>query len=233
MHWLYHSHAFHNDIIVPEEEEQRHLRALRLRDGEHVMVTDGKGAMHQCEVVIQKKHTELRVHSTTIENENPFRMRLAIAPTKNTDRIEWLIEKAVELGIRSIHIIKTEHSERVHLKTERLQRVAIAAIKQSRKPFLPEITDIIPFQELLQHTAEVKCIAHCADDVEKKLLTQIDLNGKHVLIAIGPEGDFSMGEIQQAKAAGFVSISLGRERLRTETAGLTAVAFYAYQNITS
>lgn len=230
MHWLYHPTPPVHAIIVPDEEEQRHIRALRLRDGDDVIVTDGRGTMHTCKVATQKKYTELIVVSSSTLEENPYKLTLAIAPTKNADRIEWLIEKAVEIGIKEIRIVKTEHAERTHLKLERLQRVAIAAIKQSRKVFLPHLTEAQDFDELLQAQEDVRCIAHCADDLDKKALQHIAMKGKNTLIAIGPEGDFSKEEIQKAKAAGFHAISLGEERLRTETAGLMAVAYYAYQN---
>lgn len=151
-------------------------------------------------------------------------MEIAIAPTKNTDRLEWFVEKAVELGVQKISLIKCEHSERPHLKLDRLYRVAIAAIKQSRKTHLPEITEVQPFPQWIAHTnAPIKCIAHCADDVQKTLLQAVIRKGENTIIAIGPEGDFSSSEVALAKQNGFTSVSLGEARLRTETAGMAAV----------
>lgn len=224
MNWIYHPEPPINGVIVPEEEEQRHLRAMRIGEGDVVGCTDGKGNLHTCTAQLHKKHTELIVQST-IRNAAPNpSLEIAIAPTKNTDRLEWFVEKAVELGVQKISLIKCEHSERPHLKLDRLYRVAIAAIKQSRKTYLPEITEVQSFPQWIAHTnAPIKCIAHCADDVQKTLLQSVIRKGENTIIAIGPEGDFSSSEVSLAKQNGFTSVSLGEARLRTETAGMAAV----------
>lgn len=228
MNWLFHSEAPVNGVIVPDEDEQRHIRAFRISEGDIVGCTDGKGNLHTCAAHVLKKHTELIVKSTlTFQEPTPF-LEIAIAPTKNADRLEWFVEKAVEMGIHKITLIKTEHSERPHLKLDRLNRVAIAAIKQSRKVYLPEITELISFQDWMAHLETSnfegkKCIAHCADDVQKSLLQHSIHKGENTIIAIGPEGDFSLHEVDVAKRHGFHAVSLGHARLRTETAGMAAV----------
>jgi 16S rRNA (uracil1498-N3)-methyltransferase len=227
MQMLFHPENISDNFFTPNEEEQRHIRALRLKNGEHVLVSDGKGTILTCIVHEEKKQTSLEIHSSQFYPKSENTLHIAIAPTKNTDRLEWFVEKAVEIGIDKISIIKCDHSERAILKSERLLRVAIAALKQSRKAWLPEISELIEWNSLLPSISEnVKCIAHCADDSDKKLLKNILVQGQSACIAIGPEGDFSPKEIETARQHGFIAVSLGEARLRTETAGLAAVHTY-------
>ncbi|MFN6379921.1 MAG: RsmE family RNA methyltransferase [Flavobacteriales bacterium] len=230
MHWFYFSGEIRESIIEPDEEEQRHIRALRIREGEDVVCTDGKGNVHQCKAELGKKSTLFRITHSEIKIEKGAKLVLAIAPTKNIDRLEWLIEKAVEVGVHELLLFKSEHSERPIIKHERLVRVAIAAMKQSQRAFLPHITQLEEFQAIIAHPCQHKYLAHCADDQDKKLLQQVLTNDKDALIAIGPEGDFSMEEIQMAKNSGIQTVSLGASRLRTETAGLAAVFTFSIKN---
>lgn len=228
MHWFFHALPPAGHLIIPDEEEQRHIRALRLREDEQVTVTDGRGNLYRCNVVPLKRETHLHITEQTFEPASASQLTLAVAPTKNNDRLEWLVEKAVEMGIHRIIPIHCAHSERPVLKKERLLRVAIAAIKQSRKAYLPEITDIMDFHSLMSFRADKKLIAHCADDAEKKNMHAVLSGGESAIIAIGPEGDFSAEEIHTARQNGFIPVTLGTQRLRTETAGLAAVAFYSF-----
>jgi 16S rRNA (uracil1498-N3)-methyltransferase len=230
MHWFYFSGEIRESIIEPDEEEQRHIRALRIREGEDVVCTDGKGNVHQCKAELGKKSTSFRITHSEIKIEKGAKLVLAIAPTKNIDRLEWLIEKAVEVGVHEILLFKSEHSERPIIKHERLVRVAIAAMKQSQRAFLPHITQLEEFQAIIGHPCQHKYLAHCAEDQDKKLLQQVLPNDRDTLIAIGPEGDFSMEEIQMAKNSGIQTVSLGASRLRTETAGLAAVFTFSIKN---
>lgn len=224
MQMLFHSEKITDNFFTPNEEEQRHIRALRLKNGEHVLVSDGQGTIYTCIVHEEKKQTHFEIHSSEFYPKSEAFLHLAIAPTKNTDRLEWFVEKAVEIGIDKISIIKCDHSERAILKNERLMRVAIAALKQSRKAWLPEITELTDWNTLIPSISEhIKCIAHCAEDAEKALLKNTLVKGQSACIAIGPEGDFSPKEIETARQHGFIAVSLGEARLRTETAGLAAV----------
>ncbi len=231
MHLFYHPENPINGVIVPLDEEVKHIRATRIREGEHVGCTDGKGNLHTCELVTDKKNTALHVLETATFKEKTPRLMLAVAPTKNQDRLEWLIEKAVEIGVHAIIPILSEHSEKPFLKSERLQRVAVAAIKQSEKYFLPRIHELTSFQEVFTMNMAQKFIAHCAVDASKKQLNSVLELGKDALICIGPEGDFSTREIETAKQNGFIAVSLGEERLRTETAGMVATTVFQMKQL--
>ena len=224
MQMLFHPENPQDNTIIPNDEEQRHMRALRLENGTQILVSNGAGTTFLCEAVVLKKETHLNILSSTFHEPRTSFLEIAIAPTKNNDRLEWFVEKAVELGIEKIYLIRCDHSERPIIKTERLYRVAIAALKQSRKAYLPEITELISFGEVIESSkADIKCIAHCDDTLEKKLLKNTLIKDKSALICIGPEGDFSSKEIDQAMQSKFIGVSLGNSRLRTETAGLAAV----------
>jgi 16S rRNA (uracil1498-N3)-methyltransferase len=224
MQMIFHPENPQGNTIIPNDEEQRHLRALRMEEGTQILVSNGSGTIFLCEAIIQKKETHLNVLSSTFHEQRQAFLEIAIAPTKNNDRLEWFVEKAVEIGIEKIYLIKCDHSERPIIKTERLYRVAIAALKQSRKAYLPEITELVSFDDVIKSSkAEIKCIAHCDDSIEKSLLKNTLVKNQSTLICIGPEGDFSSKEIVSASQANFIGVSLGNSRLRTETAGLAAV----------
>jgi len=161
----------------------------------------------------------------------PVVFELAIAPTKNSDRLEWFSEKSVEIGVGRITLIHCEHSERPRINSERLQRIAISALKQSGRTWLPLISELQPFEQWVKScSAELKGVAHCIDGADKILLRDFILPAKSAAIAIGPEGDFSPAEVRLAAVAGFQAVSLGEARLRTETAALAAVHTYNLLN---
>jgi len=231
MNLFYHPDAAAGSTIPLDMDESKHLRAFRLAEGEMVKLTNGKGLCLHCTVEWQNKTAVLTaVSSETIAADEP-RLTLAIAPTKNNDRLEWLIEKSIELGISKVVLIEGDHSERAFVKNERLYRLAIAALKQSQRFWLPDITEVQSFDSLVNNSNdEQKFIAHCAEDGEKQLLKNCCISGKNTLICIGPEGDFSSREIALAKSKEFQSVSLGDARLRTETAGLFAVSTFQLIN---
>ncbi|MBX7051915.1 MAG: 16S rRNA (uracil(1498)-N(3))-methyltransferase [Flavobacteriales bacterium] len=220
---------YHPDISVGsqiefESGESIHIsKVLRKQTGDILDITDGQGHHAKASIVVGKKSVVANIESIQKIASRPFYLELCIAPTKNNERTEWFVEKAVEIGIEKITLVHCKHSERPHLKTERLHKVAISAMKQSLKFHLPEISGIIPFHEWIAgELPETRCIAHCMP-TEKKLLRDV-LNGKKsACIAIGPEGDFSAEEIEQALSKQFIAVSLGQSRLRTETAALAAV----------
>lgn len=223
-------HVFYTpDIAVdgelPEEEAGHCLRVLRLGVGDEVMLTDGKGFFYKAVITAATgKRCQVKVVETI--GQTPLwngHLHLAMAPTKNMDRIEWFAEKATEIGFDELSFVNCRFSERKVIKTERIEKIVVSAVKQSlkaRKPLVNELTD---FGKFIQQKFEgQKFIAHCYEG-EKPLLKDVLIPGKDAVVLIGPEGDFSPEEVQKAEAAGFQAISLGKSRLRTETAALVAV----------
>lgn len=219
--------AHHHSFLLNEEESKHAIRVLRLQEGDIVHLIDGRGGLYKTEIIDpHPKRTSLRILEVTQEfGKVNYELHLAVGPTKNIDRIEWLIEKATEIGIHEVTPIICARSERKDVKVERLEKIAIAAAKQSLKAYVPEINEATSFVKFLNNIAEqsyVKGIAHCID-AEKKYINNTFSPGQKYLILIGPEGDFSEQEIEMALSAGFIPLSLGEARLRTETAALAAV----------
>ena len=212
-------HIFHL-----EEEESRHcVKVLRKREGEIIRLTDGKGSFY--DAVITKADPgacQFNITNTYTPSPLTFSIHVAIAPTKNIDRIEWFVEKSVELGIDRISLIECDHSERTFIKTERLKKVAISAMKQSLKALLPTIESPISFRSFVeQQHADQNFIAY-VDDQNTTQLKDIAKPNNSYLVLIGPEGDFSNDELMFALQNNFVKVGLGKSRLRTETAGIAA-----------
>ena len=218
---------------LPEEESGHCVRVLRLKEGDSLHITDGRGTLYRAVVEeSHPKHCTIRIVEEHPEWEKrPYRLTVAVAPTKNIDRIEWFVEKATECGIDRIVPILCDHSERKVVKQERLEKIAASAMKQSLKAYLPQIDPLTPIKESLAEPFEgVKLIAHCEEDMERIFLGDVVSKGDDVLVLIGPEGDFSVAEIEAARKAGFREITLGNARLRTETAALAATMFTAFVN---
>ncbi|MBO5693328.1 MAG: 16S rRNA (uracil(1498)-N(3))-methyltransferase [Tidjanibacter sp.] len=218
---------------LPEEESGHCVRVLRLKEGDSLHITDGRGTLYRAVVEeSHPKHCTIRIVEEHPEWEKrPYRLTVAVAPTKNIDRIEWFVEKATECGIDRIVPILCDHSERKVVKQERLEKIAASAMKQSLKAYLPQIDPLTPIKEILAEPFEgVKLIAHCEEDMERIFLGDVVSKGDDVLVLIGPEGDFSVAEIEAARKAGFREITLGNARLRTETAALAATMFTAFVN---
>ncbi|MEL6535663.1 MAG: RsmE family RNA methyltransferase [Bacteroidota bacterium] len=218
---------------VLEAEEANHaIRVLRKRVGDELWATDGKGNRYRTRLIeLKPKHAEIEVLETRVSSKSRPWLHLVISPTKNLDRMEWMVEKAVEIGVAEIHFILTEHSERKVLKMERLERKAISAMKQSLKDWAPTLFPLTPWSAWLENQAEQdnQFIAHLEGDNTPHLFQSTKPNTP-AWVLIGPEGGFSEEEIQQALAAGIQPASLGSERLRTETAGLAAAQVIALQN---
>lgn len=223
-------HVFYTPEIavnpeLPEEEAVHCLRVLRLTVGDEVMLTDGKGLFYKAVIsAATGKRCQVKVVES-IEQE-PFwngHLHLAMAPTKNMDRIEWFAEKATEIGFNELSFLNCRFSERKVIKTERIEKIVVSAVKQSLKAYKPVVNEMMDFSRFMEKDfSGQKFIAHCYEG-EKPLLKDVLVPGQDALVLIGPEGDFSMEEVQKAKAAGFRAISLGKSRLRTETAALVAV----------
>ena len=221
---LFYAPNIDTTLELPEDEAAHCLRVLRLGVGAELDVTDGKGNFYKTVISsIAGKHCYLEI----VEKITPAKgwrghLHLAIAPTKNMDRIEWLIEKATEIGIDEITFLNCRFSERKVVKTDRIERIVVSGMKQSPKPLKPIVNEMMDFKKFIAATRDgARFIAHCYDG-DRKLLKEQLLQGVDATILIGPEGDFSPEEVETAIAAGFVPVSLGNSRLRTETAGLVA-----------
>jgi 16S rRNA (uracil1498-N3)-methyltransferase len=209
---------------LPELESQHCIRVLRKQPGEVIDVTDGKGFFYKAQIIdALPKQCKIRIIETI--QEIPAwknRIEIAVAPTKNQERTEWFAEKATETGINKISLLKTRYSERKEMKTDRLHKILVSAMKQSLKATLPELQEMTDFKTFIRQDFNgQKFIAHCSPG-EKPLLSKTYNTGENALILIGPEGDFSPEEIEDALQNGFQPVSLGESRLRTETAALTA-----------
>ena len=217
-----------------DAEESRHaVRVLRLREGDELNVTDGKGNLYTCHIVTANDRACVVECVSNSSNQaiKQSNIHLAVAPTKNPSRMEWLVEKAVEIGVGEITLLNCDHSERSFLKTDRLEKLAISAMKQSLHTLLPEIHPAVNLKEWLNSqfsilNSQLKFIAHCEADKPRTPLATALQPGHDVVVLIGPEGDFSEGEIALALDCGFQPVSLGPSRLRTETAALYAVTAF-------
>ena len=212
---------------LPVEEAGHCARVLRMKEGDHIQITDGCGSFYEAELtLVSPKRCLFRI----LNQEKPSsfwtgHLHIAMAPTKNMDRVEWFAEKATEIGFDELTFLNCRFSERKVLKTERVDKTLVSAIKQSLKPVKPVLNEMTDFARFVKlgHPGQ-KFIAHCYNDLggEKPLLKHVVKPGENVVVMIGPEGDFSREEVQLAMDYGFQSISLGQSRLRTETAALVA-----------
>ena len=219
---------------LSEEESKHCVRVLRMTVGDELHLTDGKGNMYRCKVVNDNvKRCEVEVVETTLEYERmSYGLTMCVAPTKIIDRFEWFLEKATEIGISEVYPLECDHSERRQIKHDREEKVITAAVKQSLKAYHPVLHDMTSVRDVITMDFEgEKFIAHCDSSFgERPYLGNLVKKGANTLILIGPEGDFSKEEINFALQNGFKAISLGRERLRTETAAVVATTVVATIN---
>jgi 16S rRNA (uracil1498-N3)-methyltransferase len=223
-------HVFYTpDIAIscemPEEEAGHCLRVLRLTVGDEVMLTDGKGSFYKAVIsAATNKRCQLKVIEELPQEKGwTGWLHLAMAPTKNMDRTEWFAEKATEIGFDELTFLNSRYSERKVIKTERIEKILVSAVKQSLKASKPVLNEMMDFNKFIsQEFHGQKFICHC-NEGEKKLLKDVVIPGEDAVILIGPEGDFSPEEVTKAMACGFIPVSLGKSRLRTETAALVAV----------
>lgn len=220
---------FVQSFFLSEEESAHCVRVLRYNRGDQILLTDGCGTTYTALIVNpHPKHCEFQV--VACQKQQPshhFHLHIAIAPTKNVERLEWMVEKCTEIGVDEITPLLCHYSERRQLRLDRLQKIVLSATKQSLTPFLPVLNDLTPFSEFVQRYQpnaypNTDCfIAHCYEEDKSDLKAKIRPN-RDVLVLIGPEGDFSENEISEAVQHGFIPVSLGNSRLRTETAGVVA-----------
>ena len=220
------------DTLTLGEEDSKHcVKVLRMAEGDTIEVVDGNGTLYTCRIAMaHPKRCAVEVVDSVKQLPHwGCRITLAIAPTKNLDRIEWLVEKCVEMGIDRIIPLRCHNSERTVLKTERLKKIMVSAMKQSLKATLPQLDEMTPIEQVIgQAGSGICCIAYCdalLPREERLSLATAYKPGQDVTVLIGPEGDFSPDEVAMAREAGFVPVTLGESRLRTETAGLMAVAW--------
>lgn len=215
---------------LPEQESAHCCRVLRMKEGDTIYAVDGKGGAYECIILeAHPKHTVVEIVEKTAESLHwSPNITLAVAPTKNIDRMEWLLEKATEIGVNEIFFLKCEHSERKEVKDERIQKILVSAMKQSMKAFMPAFHGMIPYKEFIRRIKEdykdsSLIMGYCSPEYPRKELTQVYHSGENVVILIGPEGDFSPEEVTMAVDAGFIPSTFGNTRLRTETAALYAL----------
>ncbi len=212
---------------LSEEESGHCVRVLRYGVGDEILLTDGRGTTYHAVITNPNpRRCEFRVVSGEVQKPgHNFRLHIAIAPTKNIERLEWMVEKTTEIGIDAITPLLCRFSERKQLRTDRLQKIILSAAKQSLTPYLPELDELTPYADFIaSHRPDdhTQCfIAHCYE-TDKRLLRNEIQTGKDIVVLIGPEGDFSEQEVQMALNAGYIPVSLGSSRLRTETAGVVA-----------
>jgi 16S rRNA (uracil1498-N3)-methyltransferase len=222
-----------NAGYLTDDEANHCVRVLRKKTGDLIDITDGKGSFYQAKLTHVSAH-ECKFEIIKSEHQEPaiYFIHIAIAPTKNIDRIEWFVEKAIEIGVSEISFILSTHSERNRINLERIQKKAISAMKQSLRPFLPKINDMQPVALFAKNCTESqKYVAHL-NEASTPFLSDIALKAKRYAVIIGPEGGFSEEEISLFSQQGFGSVKLGNYRLRTETAGVMTCAMLNTINFT-
>ena len=230
---LFYSKDIEGGICRLDQDESGHcVRVLRHRSGDEISVIDGCGTLYRCRITSDShKGVEAVVLESTEDwGAHPYRLHLAVCPTKNNDRYEWFAEKACEIGFDVLSPVIGEHSERRVLKTARVEKVLISAAKQSLKASVPKVNEPVSVKEFIQNAPKdsLRMIAYCFDDerVPRRSIKDVlqEDDGRDIIVMIGPEGDFSKAEAELALEQGFIPVHLGASRLRTETAALTAVS---------
>lgn len=221
-----------NPIVLDEEEAYHAIKVLRMKSGDQISMTDGKGGLYSGIIESANvKNCLLTAQDCTIQSRRKFNLHLAVAPTKNIDRYEWFLEKATEIGIEEITPLMCEHSERTKLRTDRLQKILVSAMKQSMNLYLPRLNEPISFDQFVRRDyAGGKFMGYVEEKQEQKLKDVYEA-GTDATILIGPEGDFSKAEVRLAVESGYALVSLGNTRLRTETAAVYACMAVGWENI--
>jgi len=228
---FFQDNLLHNSFTLSADESKHIKKSLRLKTGDFIWITDGKGTLAKATLtnILKESCTAEIIERNFYDISKKRKLHLAVAPTKNPDRMEWMVEKAVEIGVDKISFIICDRSERKHLDLNRLQRVAVSALKQSKGIWLPELKIISLFQFLNDYKAinADKFIAYCNDKETVIKIANIKIQQNDAIFLIGPEGDFTPQEILFAKENGFQQISLGEKILRTETAALFATCWFS------
>ncbi|MUU77265.1 16S rRNA (uracil(1498)-N(3))-methyltransferase [Winogradskyella endarachnes] len=233
MQLFYNSNISENDLTFKfDKDESKHIaKVLRKKEGDLLNITNGKGWLFTAEITTaEQKNCVVSITSKRPQPKRKYNLHLAVAPTKMNDRYEWFLEKATEIGIETITPIICDHSERKVVKTERFEKIIQSAMKQSLQCYLPKLNTPITFKEFIKQDFNNQIfIAHCEETDKKSLKSQLQAN-KDCTILIGPEGDFSVKEIEIALQHNFIPVTLGETRLRTETAAIAACHSVAFLN---
>ena len=231
--FFYSPQIYEDSINLPEDEAHHALKVLRKHKGDKIVVVDGNGGWYEC-VIESEEIQNCRLHIGDKREKFGLRehyIHIGIAPPKSPDRVEWFVEKAVEIGVQEISFILTDQSERKNIKLERILKRTISSMKQSLKAYLPKINDIIPIKDFVINCSNAeKFIGYVEDDQSSHLFQSTNSNSNYCIL-IGPEGGFTSSEFNAAQDIGFLSVSLGDSRLRTETAGLAACHILNLVNI--
>lgn len=221
---VFYSTHINSQTIVLEDQEARHCAVvLRKKVGNTVHIIDGKGSRYECLIdTISKNKVSCTIQSV-VQKAKTENITIAIAPTKNRDRLEWMVEKLVEIGVEAIVLMRTENTERTRTNMVRVNKKILSAVKQSLRFYIPSLLEM-SFNEILELEHSEKYIAHCYDESDKSPVSGINQANK--LILIGPEGDFTLSEVTKAFEAQFMGLDLGDYRLRTETAAIVAVSIF-------
>jgi 16S rRNA (uracil1498-N3)-methyltransferase len=211
------------ELFLNEEESKHACRVLRLQNQDEIQILDGKGHTFDATIIENNpKKCKINIDSYSLEEKSEHEIHIALAPTKNMDRIEWFFEKSTELGITEISLFFSKNSERKQVKTERLEKILVSAMKQSQRTYLPKLNIFNSLVEFLEKNP-AGAIAHCYDETKSNLKSCFKTNNFPILI--GPEGDFTLDEVKKAQEYQYTTIDLGKNRLRTETAALYACMF--------
>jgi len=231
MHLFYCPEIINENVVLPDDEAHHIFHVMRSKSGDLIQLTNGKGSMFTARLTeVSKKQVNAEIVEEIKSLPRKYSLHLAIAPTKNIDRFEWFLEKATEIGIEQITPLICNRSERKEIKLERLEKVIVSAAKQSRKAFFPILNQMLSFDKFIPlNQSSTKLIAHCEEGEKEAMKKSLSIQ-KDVIILIGPEGDFSPQEIDKAISCGYKPISLGSNRLRTETAAVHACSGFAILN---
>lgn len=214
--------------LLPESDSAHCCRVLRMKEGDELAAVDGKGRRFRCRIVeAHPRHTAVEILSSEeLPSHWGAEITLAVAPTKHSDRMEWMLEKAVEIGIDRVALIKCSRSERKAMKLERLEKVMVSAMKQSLKGVLPKLEEVTDFNKFVESVGDgvQKFFGYCDETRPRHEFVKCCKPGMPVVIMIGPEGDFTPGEVERAESCGFTPVTFGESRLRTETAAIYGVA---------
>ena len=236
---LFYSRDIAGGICRLDQDESGHcIKVLRHRCGDEINVIDGCGTLYRCRITSDSHKGVEAVVTETHENwgTHPYRLHMAVCPTKNNDRFEWFVEKACEIGLDEISPVIGEHSERRIFKTARTEKILVSAAKQSLKASVPVVNEPVSVKDFIKGSTEgLRMIAYCFEDedIPRRSIKEVleGYEGSDITVMIGPEGDFSRNEAELALASGFIPVHLGASRLRTETAALTAVAAVYFRMI--
>ncbi len=233
MQLFYNPNISENDTSFSfDKEESRHIvKVLRKKSGDNLYITNGKGWLFEAELALADiKHCSVNIKSKSIKPKRNYNLHLAVAPTKMNDRYEWFLEKTTEIGIKTVTPIICDHSERKVIKAERFEKIIQSAMKQSLQYYLPVLNEPISFKDFMSKDySGQKFIAHCEETDKKSLKSQLKTKEDYTIL-IGPEGDFSVKEIEMALQHNYIPVTLGETRLRTETAAIAACHSVAFIN---